>query len=105
MHHSKYQQRSLLILLPLGLLAITTFALDRRIPIGIDYVLQNILLDVFRAMLPGFLAIAIAFMIPTFNRNLQLFSVGFNYSFLCCLYKLGQFMKVSTLFVYKFVFS
>lgn len=85
MHHSKYQQRSLLILLPLGLLAITSFALDRRIPIGIDYVLQNILLDVFRTMLPGFLAIAIAFMIPTFNRYLQLFSVGFNYSFLCCL--------------------
>ncbi|MGN1282123.1 MAG: hypothetical protein ACI4UM_09540 [Succinivibrio sp.] len=85
MHHSKYQQRSLLILLPLGLLAITSFALDRRIPIGIDFVMQNILLDVFRTMLPGFLALAIAFMIPTFNRYLQLFSVGFNYSLLCCI--------------------
>lgn len=79
----KYQQRSMLLLMPLGLLAIASYALDKRIPIGIDFNLQNILLELSRTLIPGFFAIAIACMVPTFNRFYQLFSVGFNYSFLC----------------------
>lgn len=80
MHQYKYQQRSLLLLLPLGLLAIVSYALDNRIPIGIGYALQSLLLELSRNILPAFLAVAVACMIPSINRFFQLFSVGFNYT-------------------------
>jgi|SRR5574344_47456 phosphotransferase system IIB component len=82
MHDIKYQQRSLLLLLPLGLLAIVSYALDKRIPIGIEFSLQNRILDICRVIIPGFFAIAVACLIPTFNRTFQLFIVGFNYMIL-----------------------
>lgn len=82
MHDIKYQQRSLLLLLPLGLLAIVSYALDKRIPIGIDFSLQTKIFDVCRVIIPGFFAIAVACLIPTFNRTFQLLIVGFNYMFL-----------------------
>ncbi|MGN0902959.1 MAG: hypothetical protein ACI4M9_06720, partial [Succinivibrio sp.] len=63
MLYDKYQQRSMLLLLPLGLLAIVSFALDKRIPIGIDFTVQSILLKLCRTMIPGFFAIAVACMI------------------------------------------
>lgn len=80
MYQYKYQQRSLLLLLPLGLLAIVSYALDNRIPIGIGYSLQNLLLELSRNILPAFVAVTIACMIPSINRFFQLFSVGFNYT-------------------------
>ncbi|MGN0915450.1 MAG: hypothetical protein ACI4NE_03750 [Succinivibrio sp.] len=79
MLYDKYQQRSMLLLLPLGLLAIVSFALDKRIPIGIDFTVQSILLKLCRTMIPGFFAIAVACMIPTINRFYQLLAVGINY--------------------------
>lgn len=83
MNNANYQQRSLLLLFPLGLLAIASFALDKRIPIGIDFTVQNILLEICRTMIPGLFAVCVACLIPTFNRFYQLFAVGFNYSLLC----------------------
>lgn len=83
MNNANYQQRSLLLLFPLGLLAIASFALDKRIPIGIDFTIQNILLEICRTMIPGLFAITVACLIPTFNRFYQLFAVGLNYSLLC----------------------
>lgn len=80
MYQYKYQQRSLLLLLPLGLLAIVSYALDNRIPIGIGYSLQSLLLELSRNILPAFVAVTIACMIPSINRFFQLFSVGFNYT-------------------------
>ena len=64
----KYQQRSMLLLMPLGLLAIASYALDKRIPIGIDFNLQNILLELSRTLITGFFEIAIACMVANFNR-------------------------------------
>ena len=83
MNNANYQQRSLLLLFPLGLLAIASFALDKRIPIGIDFTIQNILLEICRTMIPGLFAVTVAYLIPTFNRFYQLFAVGLNYSLLC----------------------
>lgn len=83
MNNANYQQRSLLLLFPLGLLAIASFALDKRIPIGIDFTVQTILLEICRTMLPGLFAVSVACLIPTFNRFYQLFAVGLNYSLLC----------------------
>ena len=83
MNNANYQQRSLLLLFPLGLLAIASFALDKRIPIGIDFTIQNILLEICRTMIPGLFAVTVACLIPTFNRFYQLFAVGLNYSLLC----------------------
>ena len=82
MPSSKFQQKSLLLLLPLGLLAIVSYALDKRIPTLLDIEAQTLLLESCRIIIPGFFAIAAACMVPTFNRKIQIFSVGLVYSFL-----------------------
>ncbi|SKA70799.1 hypothetical protein SAMN02745213_02368 [Succinivibrio dextrinosolvens DSM 3072] len=82
MPHSKFQQKSLLLLLPLGLLAIVSYALDKRIPTLLDIESQTLLLEVCRIILPGCFAIAAACMVPTFNRMFQIISVALVYAFL-----------------------
>lgn len=82
MPSSKFQQKSLLLLLPLGLLAIVSYALDKRIPTLLDIESQTLLLETCRIILPGFFAIAAACMVPTFNRKLQIATVAFIYSVL-----------------------
>jgi len=79
MANIKYQQRSLLLLLPLGLLAVASYALDKRIPIGISPKLQSQLLDLMRIIIPGFFAVAVAFLLPTIKRSLQITAVIVNY--------------------------
>lgn len=79
MKQNIYKQRALFLLLPLGLLAIIAFAFDRRIPTGLNYNLQAILLTLSRNVLPGFFAIAVACLIPCINRFYQLIAIGFNY--------------------------
>ena len=79
MKQNIYKQRALFLLLPLGLLAIIAFAFDRRIPTGLNYNLQAILLTLSRNVLPGFFAIAVACLIPCINRFYQLVAIGFNY--------------------------
>ena len=46
-----YQKRSLVMLLPLGLLAVSSYALDKRIPLGISFDMQHILLQFFLFLL------------------------------------------------------
>ena len=83
-----YQKRSLVMLLPLGLLAVSSYALDKRIPLGISFDMQHILLQFFSLVMPGLFAIAVSSLMPTSNRFSQLLAVGFNYSFLTCISKL-----------------
>ena len=83
-----YQKRSLVMLLPLGLLAVSSYALDKRIPLGISFDMQHILLQFFSLVMPGLFAIAVSSLMPTSNRFYQLLAVGFNYSFLTCISKL-----------------
>lgn len=82
MPSSKFQQKSLLLLLPLGLLAIVSYALDKRIPTILDIDSQTILLEICRIIFPGFFAIAAACMVPTFNRKIQIVAVALVYSIL-----------------------
>ncbi len=80
MHNYEYQQKSLLLLLPLGLLAIVSYALDKRIPTMLDIEFQTLLLEGCRVVIPGFFSLAAAFLVPTFNRKIQMISVAVVYA-------------------------
>lgn len=70
-----YKQRSILILLPLMLLAICTWALN---PINTPNLEQNqrdVFLLAARIFFPGLFAIAVALVVPTFDRLFQLTTV------------------------------
>lgn len=95
MHRNKYSKRSMFLLLPVGLLAIASYALDKRIPLDIDYNLQSILMQIFRIVLPGIFAICVACLMPTSNRFFQLLAVGFNYSILSSI-SLSQYSNLFT---------
>lgn len=74
-----YLQRSVLILLPLMLLAICTWSLN---PINTPYLDDNkrsILLLSSRIFFPGLFAIAVALVVPTFDRLFQLSTVTIVY--------------------------
>ncbi|MCK0513632.1 hypothetical protein MXE38_01910 [Anaerobiospirillum sp. NML120448] len=74
-----YKQRSILILLPLMLLAICTWALN---PINTPELALNqrdVLLLAARIFFPGLFAIAVALVVPTFDRLFQLTTVTIVY--------------------------
>jgi len=76
-----YKQRSILILLPLMLLAISTWSLNEQITPQLTPAFREVLLLSARIFFPGLFAIAVAFMLPTFDRTLQIVSVCLAYVF------------------------
>ena len=74
-----YKQRSFLILLPLLLLAGTTWALNPYVSPEISDDLRKILLLSARIFFPGLFAIAVAFVVPTFDRCFQITMVALIY--------------------------
>jgi hypothetical protein len=91
----------MLLLLPLGLIAIASYGLDLRIPIGISTFSQSILLETLRVLIPGILTITVAYLLPTFNRQVQISFVSLNYAFLTCcsLFFYGEFFTLQTPFI------
>ncbi|MBQ9273734.1 MAG: hypothetical protein IJ228_02895 [Succinivibrio sp.] len=73
---------SVLLLLPLCLLALCSYALDQRFSHEISEELREFLLQASRAILPAFMAMATAFLVPTSNRGLQLWVVALCYTLL-----------------------
>lgn len=74
-----YKQRSILILLPLMLLAISTWALNESVSPWLDEQRRSVLYLSARIFFPGLFAIAVAFVIPTFDRCFQISTVTIIY--------------------------
>ncbi len=74
-----YKQRSILILLPLMLLAISTWALSETVTPWIEDQQRALMLLSARIFFPGLFAIAVAFVVPTFDRCFQIATVTIIY--------------------------
>ena len=70
-----YKQRSILILLPLMMLAICTWALSPATSPGLDASQREVLLLTARIFFPGLFVIAVAMVVPAFDRVFQLATV------------------------------
>lgn len=79
LHTYTYKQRNFLILLPLLLLAISTWSLSPLITPNLDNALRNVLLLSARIFFPGLFVIAVAFVVPTFDRCFQISAVSIVY--------------------------
>ncbi len=90
MNQSIYHHRSVFLLLPIGLMAIVSYALDKRIPVGIDINAQTAMLEAFRIIIPAFFAVAIGFMLPTISRIAQISAILLNYTAMA-LFSLANF--------------
>lgn len=84
-HSYGYQHRSILLLLPLMLLAICTWALSYQVMPLLELGTRNYLLLSARIFFPGLFVLMVAFVVPTVDRFLQLSVVAFTYvvSLLC----------------------
>lgn len=78
-HTYTYRQRSILIILPLMLLAISTWALNENVTPWLSEQQRSVLFLSARIFFPGLFAIAVAFVIPTFDRLFQLTTVTLIY--------------------------
>lgn len=84
-HTYGYQHRSILLLLPLMLLAISTWALSNQVAPQLDPGTRNYLLLTGRIFFPGLFVLMVAFVVPTVDRFVQLSVVAAVYviSLLC----------------------
>lgn len=71
-----YEQRSFLILLPLLMLAVCTWGLNQSFTPDLNDKIRAELLFSVRIICPGLFALAVALVIPTCNRCLQILTVG-----------------------------
>ena len=71
-----YKQRSFLILLPLMLMAISTWSLNAQNTPNLPDDIRQVLLLSVRIFFPGLFAVAVAFLVPTFDRVFQICSVA-----------------------------
>lgn len=76
-----YKLRSLLILIPLILLAIVTWSLNRSVTPDIAPDIRVDFLLAARTIFPWLFAVAVSFSVPTFDRMLQISSVTVIYFF------------------------
>ena len=79
LNNPQYQQRNLLLLLPLILLAIVTWILDKRLTPNLSPTLRADLLEFFRQLFPCLFAITVAFIIPSQKTWVKVFSVSIIY--------------------------
>lgn len=79
LHTYTYKLRSLLVLMPLMILAISTWALNKAITPGLSDELRTEFLLSTRIFCPGLFAVAVAFVVPTFDRFLQIGMVSVSY--------------------------
>ena len=71
-HSYGYQHRSILLLLPLMLLAISTWWLNSQVSPQLDASTRSYLLLTARIFFPGLFVLMVAFVVPTLDRFLQL---------------------------------
>ncbi len=95
------QPRYLLLLLPIALLALASYALDLRSNFTWPLSLQSYLITISRIIFPGFFALGASFLVPTTSRSLQLFVVFSNYFLLTlfCQSNLPEFFAQPTTIV------
>lgn len=79
LHTYTYKIRTLLVLVPLMLLAISTWALNKVITPSLPDELRAEFLLSARIFCPGLFAVAVAFVVPTFDRFLQISMVAITY--------------------------
>lgn len=79
MPNQKLQPRLLLLLLPLALLTLISYAFDLRIRNQFSIALQSDILFLSRLFIPSLFALGAALLIPTSSRILQLIAVISNY--------------------------
>lgn len=79
MPNQKLQSRLLLLLMPLALLTLVSYAFDLRIYHDIPLDLQSDLLSLSRLFIPSLFALGAAMLIPTSSRSLQLVAVISSY--------------------------
>lgn len=87
LHSYNYKHRSLLILVPLMLLAICTWSLNEVVTPFLTAPMRYDLLLIARIFFLGLFAVAVAFVVPTFDRFLQILVVIVSYVLMIALIK------------------